>query len=88
MTFYRSTFLFLIAFVWSQAYFLFIVTTIGKSKYCLELAVDLVTNFGRMLFGGSVPLSGPKPLWAYHGMIYHMHLGGTRKLSNSSIVQM
>jgi YD repeat-containing protein len=40
------------------------------------------------LISGSVPLSGPKPLWAYHGMIYHMHLGGTRKLSNSSIVQM
>ena len=39
-------------------------------------------------FSGSVPLTGPKPVWACHGVIHHMFLGGTRKLSNSSIVQM
>jgi hypothetical protein len=44
--------------------------------------------FANQGFMGSVPLSGPKPLWAYSGMSHHILLGGTRKLSNLSIVQM
>jgi hypothetical protein len=47
-----------------------------------------VCDWGLFTTSGSVPLSGPKVFCVYRSMIYHKRLGGTRKLSNSSIVQM